>query len=190
MVAEKWNSSAYAKTLVRRATRANLTDFDRFKVMVARKAVRFRPGPAATYISIATASPPPPPQALPNSWSTYAPTHAHTHTHTHPGVAPANHHFPAQVVSCTLHATLFVCSFVFFAPLLPCWWVSRGVLLATRWLTVWNRTPSHVNSSLAVASCVTPPGLLAAVDSPAVCDTVPYVSKSVVVLVPVCSTSP
>merc|ERR1712205_220800 len=36
-IQEKWDKSAYAKTLKRRATRAALNDFDRFKVMLARK---------------------------------------------------------------------------------------------------------------------------------------------------------
>merc|ERR1712036_58164 len=36
-IQEKWDKSAYAKTLKRRATRASLNDFDRFKVMLARK---------------------------------------------------------------------------------------------------------------------------------------------------------
>merc|ERR1711998_516533 len=34
----KWDAFPYAKTIKRRATRASLNDFDRFKVMVARKA--------------------------------------------------------------------------------------------------------------------------------------------------------
>jgi large subunit ribosomal protein L14e len=33
----KWDSSAWAKKLVSRKKRASLTDFDRFKVMVAKK---------------------------------------------------------------------------------------------------------------------------------------------------------
>merc|ERR1712072_650267 len=36
-IQEKWDKSAYSKTLKRRATRASLNDFDRFKVMLARK---------------------------------------------------------------------------------------------------------------------------------------------------------
>jgi large subunit ribosomal protein L14e len=36
---DQWNKSAWAQKLARRATRANLSDFDRFKVMVARKQV-------------------------------------------------------------------------------------------------------------------------------------------------------
>merc|ERR1711934_732866 len=36
-VQEKWDKAAYAKTLKRRTTRASLNDFDRFKVMLARK---------------------------------------------------------------------------------------------------------------------------------------------------------
>jgi large subunit ribosomal protein L14e len=36
-VLTKWNSSAWAQKLARRSTRANLTDFDRFKVVVARR---------------------------------------------------------------------------------------------------------------------------------------------------------
>ena len=34
---DKWNSTAWAKKLAVRKTRANLTDFDRFKVMIAKK---------------------------------------------------------------------------------------------------------------------------------------------------------
>merc|ERR1711967_94174 len=37
-IQDKWNASPYAATLKRRSTRAGLSDFDRFKVMVARKA--------------------------------------------------------------------------------------------------------------------------------------------------------
>ncbi|KJE91337.1 ribosomal protein rpl14 [Capsaspora owczarzaki ATCC 30864] len=36
-VETKWNQTNWAKTIARRATRASLTDFDRFKVMVGRK---------------------------------------------------------------------------------------------------------------------------------------------------------
>ncbi|KAI8847197.1 Rpl14 protein [Chytridium lagenaria] len=36
-VAGKWAATAWAKKLAARATRASLTDFDRFKTMVARK---------------------------------------------------------------------------------------------------------------------------------------------------------
>merc|ERR1711998_806036 len=39
-IQKAWDGSAYAKTLKRRATRAGLTDFDRFKLMVAKKAKR------------------------------------------------------------------------------------------------------------------------------------------------------
>ena len=34
---EKWNSTAWAKKLENKKKRANLSDFDRFKVMIAKK---------------------------------------------------------------------------------------------------------------------------------------------------------
>ncbi len=34
---KKWQSTAWAKKIVSKKTRANLSDFDRFKVMVAKK---------------------------------------------------------------------------------------------------------------------------------------------------------
>merc|ERR1711896_8874 len=37
-IMEKYSASAYAKTLKKRETRASMTDFDRFKLMLARKA--------------------------------------------------------------------------------------------------------------------------------------------------------
>merc|ERR1711975_32553 len=39
-IQKAWDASAYAKTLKRRETRAGLTDFDRFKLMIAKKAKR------------------------------------------------------------------------------------------------------------------------------------------------------
>merc|ERR1711934_467858 len=36
-IQEKWDKSAYAQKLKKRSTRASLSDFDRFKVMLARK---------------------------------------------------------------------------------------------------------------------------------------------------------
>ncbi|KCV72495.1 hypothetical protein, variant [Fonticula alba] len=39
-VAKKWAETAAAKKAAKKATRANLSDFDRFKVMVAKKNVR------------------------------------------------------------------------------------------------------------------------------------------------------
>lgn len=36
-IQSKWDASSWAKKLVRQQKRAKLTDFDRFKVMVARK---------------------------------------------------------------------------------------------------------------------------------------------------------
>eukprot|EP00735_Rhodelphis_limneticus_P005857 TRINITY_DN1791_c0_g1::TRINITY_DN1791_c0_g1_i1::g.25269::m.25269 TRINITY_DN1791_c0_g1::TRINITY_DN1791_c0_g1_i1::g.25269 ORF type:complete len:150 (+),score=50.01,sp/P55844/RL14_PEA/52.99/3e-41,Ribosomal_L14e/PF01929.12/3.6e-29 TRINITY_DN1791_c0_g1_i1:42-452(+) len=36
-VEKKWNESAWGKKLIKRQTRANLSDFDRFKVHLARK---------------------------------------------------------------------------------------------------------------------------------------------------------
>ena len=39
-IAGKWAASAWAKKIAAQKTRANLTDLDRFKLMVARKTVR------------------------------------------------------------------------------------------------------------------------------------------------------
>ena len=36
-VQEQWDATTWAKKLARKKTRANLTDFERFKLMVARK---------------------------------------------------------------------------------------------------------------------------------------------------------
>ena len=38
-VEKKWAESSWAKTIARKAAKAKLSDFDRFKVMVARKTV-------------------------------------------------------------------------------------------------------------------------------------------------------
>lgn len=40
-VLDKWKASSWAKKRAARAAKANLSDFDRFKVMVARKKVSF-----------------------------------------------------------------------------------------------------------------------------------------------------
>lgn len=36
-IVEKWNATAWAQKIARKKTRAALTDFDRFKLMIARK---------------------------------------------------------------------------------------------------------------------------------------------------------
>ena len=41
-VTKKWEATNYAKRLVKRARRASLTDFDRFKLMVLKKQVSLR----------------------------------------------------------------------------------------------------------------------------------------------------
>jgi len=40
-ISEKWAKSAWAKSIETRNKRANLTDFDRFKIMLAKKQVSF-----------------------------------------------------------------------------------------------------------------------------------------------------
>ncbi len=39
-ISKKWSESSWAKGIARRTAKANLSDFDRFKTMVARKTVR------------------------------------------------------------------------------------------------------------------------------------------------------
>lgn len=52
-LAAKWASTSWAKKITQRSTRQSLTDFDRFKLMVARKQRRAIVGKAAKKIMVA-----------------------------------------------------------------------------------------------------------------------------------------